>query len=183
MSITSSNHLHPHPAKHIHPPYNTPDTALSKIYIRISRMQQYFFKRLVQKFMKYWSLSLIYKSSQIKDHSSNNRSENSLRITLNRLFVLGEIWVKVKYKELKVRKSIANSRRTAVLSSTARAHNLLISDKSSDHKVGDISRTYGNLSISPSTWEYGLSVSACRLPTLVYTNKNLIVEKSWMNNE
>ncbi len=99
-------------------------------------MQQYFFKRPMQKFMKYWSLSLIYKSSQIKDHSLNNRSENWLRITLNRLFVLGEIWVKVKYKELKVRKSIANSGRTAVLGFTARAHNLLISDKSSDHKVG-----------------------------------------------
>ncbi len=68
------------------------------------------------------------------------------------------------------------------LSSKARAHSSLINDRKSDHKVRRVSRIYEISLYHLTRPKMVLTVSVCRVSTVVYTHKILWLETLLLNN-
>ncbi len=70
-----------------------------------------------------------------------------------------------------VREIPANSSKTVVVISKARAHTSLILNRNGDHKVRGISRTYDVSLYCLTRRKLVLSLSVCRVPTVACAHK------------
>jgi len=146
-------------------------------------MEQYFLEQIAQKSIKYLSLY--------------NTGKNLVEpVTLDRAVSVGVVHIlsKMTYiytkrttwsdenQKANILKIAPNSYGAVLLSSKARAHKLLISERNQGHKVRVICRTYEISLYCLARPKVVLSVSVYRVPTVVYTYKVSWLETLLLNN-
>ena len=99
------------------------------------------------------------------------RSNFAKIVILVKIPILRKIFCPGEKQMLNFLKIAANSRRIVVHSSKAGAHRSLIKNRNADHKVRSIYGTYEIPLYCLTNPKVILSVSICRVSTIVYTHK------------